>query len=50
MHMKVIASLTYKRIHMYELNFSAFYELTFHGETKFIGRENPSSSFNFIGA
>lgn len=45
--MKVIASLTHKRINAYELNFSVVYELTFHGDTKFIDGENPSFSSNF---
>lgn len=39
--MKVIAFLTHKRINLYELNFSVVYELTFHGEAKFIGGKNP---------
>lgn len=45
--MKVIASLTHKRINVHELNFSVVYELTFHGDTKFIDAENPSSNLNF---
>lgn len=48
--MKVIASLTHKRINVYELNFSVVYELTFHGDTKFIDGEYPSFGLNFIEA